>query len=94
MPKPTAPTGWSDAFGLRRVISNGEAGDDGWPHKQRRVTNAGLVYHENDAEVGVMSNLPNTRQRWDADYPGPGVTGPAQDGPAVAALRSRPGKTS
>jgi len=26
MPKPTAPTEWSDAYGLRKVISNGEAG--------------------------------------------------------------------
>jgi len=42
MPKPTAPTGWSDAFGLRRVtrmakpgttagrISNGESQTPAW----------------------------------------------------------------
>src|SRR5215469_204217 len=59
MPKPTASTEWSDAYGLRKVIENGEAGDDIWPHKQRRVTNAGLVQRDNaaDARAELMDGV-------------------------------------
>ena len=82
---------WSDPSGLRRVISNGEAGNDNWPSasEQRRPKNTGIVNYETDADVTVLSSIPDTKQHWDKDYPGVGITGPAQDGPAVAQLRGK-----
>jgi hypothetical protein len=89
VPKPTAATDWSDAYGLRKVISNGEAGDDIWPSAsgQRRVKDAGLVHFENTAEVSVLQTIPDTKQRWDRDYPRTDVTQPSESGPAVKRLR-------
>jgi len=52
-----------------------------------------VVQHDSAADVTVLSEIPQSgHQRWDRDFPGPGYTGPAEDGPAVAALRGRRGK--
>ena len=72
-----------DDYGLRRVIANGKAGAELWPHDSRRVPNTGLVQRETDADVTMVETIPNTHQRWDKDYPGPGLFGPAAKGPAV-----------
>lgn len=42
--------------------------------------------HDTDADVTVLETIPNTHQRWDKDYPGPGLFSPAEDGPAVQEL--------
>ena len=68
-------------------LSNGKVGELLWPHEQRRVTDAGLVNVETDADVTVLETIPDTKQRWDKNYPGPGVTGPAESGPAVKRLQ-------
>jgi len=83
-------TGDSVSYGLRQVIRNGQQGDKLWPHDQRRVTNTGLVHFETDADVTVVTDVPNTHQWWDKDPgPGPGIMGPAEPGPAIAELEKR-----
>ena len=66
--------------GLQRVIRNGKAGDALWPHDQRHVTNTGIVHYEADVDVTVVSTIPDTHQRWDKNYPGPGFTSPSEPG--------------
>lgn len=90
-----APTEWSDASGMRRIISQGKQGDSLWPDasEQRKVKDGGIVEVEPPftGTVSVVEGIPDTKQRWDKDYPGVGITGPAEDGPAVAGVRKRRG---
>lgn len=78
--------------GLRRVIANGKAGAELWPHDQRRVKDVGLVHYDTDADVTVQDTIPDTKQRWDGNYPGPGIVGRPEDGPAVKELQRRRGE--
>ena len=90
MPNNWRPTEWSDPSGLRRVMSNGEAGNDNWPSAsdQRKVKDGGIVNFSADADVTTLESIPmSNHQPWDDNFPGPGFVGPAQDGPAVAQLR-------
>jgi len=58
----------------------------------QRVTNTGLVNVDTNADVSAVETIPDTKQRWDKNYSGPGVTGPAAKGPAVQGLvRKRSG---
>lgn len=88
-----APTENSDASGMRRIIANGEAGDRNWPDAsdQRKVRDGGIVEVDPPftGTVSVVESLPDTKQRWDKNYPGVGITGPAEKGPAVKAMESR-----
>jgi hypothetical protein len=95
------PTADSDPYGLRTVLRHSD-GSEKTEFPLQREWEAGsdnprdgfgLVEHDHTADVSVLSEIPQSgHQRWDRDYPGPGVTQPAQDGPAVAALRGRRGK--
>jgi hypothetical protein len=97
------PTADSDPYGLCNVLRHGDDSERTEFPLQREWdagsdnprSEFGLVQHDNTADASVLSEIPQSgHQRWDRDYPGPGVTQPAQPGPAIAALQVRRGKTS
>ena len=59
----TKPFVSTDNAGLRRVIANGKAGAELWPHDPPVDKDTGLVRYQSDAIVSVVSTIPDTHQR-------------------------------
>ena len=70
---------------LQRLSTHDEPRDAGSDNPRGEF---GVVYHNTDADVSVIDNIPNTKARWgNKNYPRPGVTGPAESGPAMKRLQ-------
>ena len=89
------PTADSNPYALRNILRHGDGTErTEFPLQREWDTGSdnprggfGVVYHNTDADVSVIDNIPNTKARWDKNYPGPGVTGPAESGPAMKRLQ-------